>query len=300
MRTVTVLMSSYNGEKYIEEQIESLLQQEDVSVKIMVRDDGSTDGTQLILKRYEAEGKLDWYTGENLGPAKSFMNLVRNAPTSDYYAFCDQDDFWQSDKLKIAIEKLNGLDNRKPCMYYGRPRLVDKNLKRIKSPTRTLHHMDTLYSSIINITCTGCTVVFNRKLLDIMNEKSPEFVWMHDAWIHQVCIITGGSIYFDNDVHILYRQHENNVIGISNSKKNLFVSHLKSLKKKECARSRIMKSLIDNYSDYMDRDTFYVCEHVANYNKGLKKVWLLFNPCIRSAYPVRNILFRLAVLLNAY
>ena len=301
MKTVAVLMSSYNGEKYIKEQIESLLQQKGVRVKIIVRDDRSTDNTKNILNEYQSQGVLNWYTGNNLGPAKSFMELMRNAPDADYYAFCDQDDFWQNDKLKIAVEVLNKMNEKKPCMYYGRPRLADKNLKRIESPKRSLNHMDTFFSSIINITCTGCTVVFNRNLLDRVNEKKPEFVWMHDAWIHQVCIITGGDIYFDNDVHILYRQHENNVIGISNSKKNILLSHFKSLKKKECARSRIMKSILDNYSEYMDEKTHHVCKHVAYCNNEiLSKLWVLFNFQIRSEYPIRNILFRLAVILNAY
>ena len=218
-----------------------------------------------------------------------------------YYAFCDQNDYEQNDKLKIAIDVLSKMDEKKPCLYYGRPRLVDKNLNSIGSSDRSLHHMDTFYSSIVNITCTGCTVVFNRKLLEKMNEKRPKFIWMHDAWIHQVCIITGGEICFDDDVHILYRQHENNVIGISNSKKNILISHFKSLRKKECARSRIMKSLIDNYSEYMDEETRYVCEQVACYNENImKKLWVLFNFKIKSDYPIRNVLFRLAILLNAY
>ena len=96
-KKVLILLSTYNGERYIKEQIESLLKQENVKVSILVRDDGSTDGTINILNEYQKQGKLKWYTGENLKPAKSFMNLVENAPEYEYYAFCDQDDVWLKD-----------------------------------------------------------------------------------------------------------------------------------------------------------------------------------------------------------
>ena len=79
MKTVSILMSSYNGEKYIKERIKCLLQQQDVIVKIIVRDDGSTDQTKSILEEYKSYGMLNWYTGDNLGPQKSFMDLVYNA-----------------------------------------------------------------------------------------------------------------------------------------------------------------------------------------------------------------------------
>lgn len=301
MKTVTILMSTYNGEKYLREQIDSLLNQKDVNVNILVRDDSSSDSTINILQEYENTNMLKWYSGNNLKPAKSFMDLIRKAPDSEYYAFCDQDDYWLEDKLSIATSILEDMDHSKPCLYYGRPRLVDGTLNPIKIPDRAKDHMDSFYESLINITCTGCTVVFNKHLLDKVREKEPEFVWMHDAWIHQVCIVTGGVLFFDEDVHILYRQHGNNVIGISNSKSKLLLSHFSSLKKKECARSKIMASILENYSEYISEDKLQIVYLIVNYKNSLSnKLKIIFSTKIKSKYFKRNVLFKLAILLNAY
>lgn len=298
---VVVLMSTYNGERYLKEQLDSLLAQEKVHVEILVRDDGSKDNTTKILDQYQNLGKLRWYQGENLKPAMSFMDLLKKAPEADYYAFCDQDDYWLKDKLHIAVDSLENIQNDRPKLYYGRPRLVDSNLQSIENPQKTLDHMDTVESSIINILCTGCTVVFNRNLLQKLNSKNPSYVYMHDAWVHQVCLITGGTIYFDQDVHILYRQHGNNVIGISTSYKKVVLRKIKSLIQKDCCRSRLMKSLLDCYADEMTPECKMIFEEAAYYRHSLKnKMKLFFDFRICSGYVIRDLLFRAAVLLNSY
>ena len=104
---VQVFLSSYNGEKYIEEQIDSVLQQKGVEVRILVRDDGSNDKTVDILEMLYKKGKINFYKGENIGYAKSFLNLLTHDNKADYYAFCDQDDFWLSNKLIEGIKKIN-------------------------------------------------------------------------------------------------------------------------------------------------------------------------------------------------
>ena len=112
MKNVTVLMSTYNGETYLKEQIDSILAQEGIRVKLLVRDDGSKDSTQQILDDYSKRGLLEWYKGENLKSARSFMNLVDTVSLdADYYAFSDQDDFWEKDKLSRAIDMLNQFDD---------------------------------------------------------------------------------------------------------------------------------------------------------------------------------------------
>lgn len=103
-QNILVLMSTFNGEKFIREQIESILAQENVNIKLLVRDDGSTDKTLDILNEYKNKGKLNYYIGKNLGPQLSFMHLLQNAPYCEYYAFADQDDVWLKDKLSTAIK----------------------------------------------------------------------------------------------------------------------------------------------------------------------------------------------------
>ena len=103
---VKILLSSYNGEQYIREQIDSLLSQTQTGVEILVRDDGSTDSTKAILDEYQDRDRLSWYGGENLGPGLSFWKLLEDSGEADYYAFCDQDDVWDQDKVEIAVRTL--------------------------------------------------------------------------------------------------------------------------------------------------------------------------------------------------
>ena len=104
MKKVCVLMSTYNGEKYLKEQIDSILKQKGVKVNLLVRDDGSTDNTLSLLEEYKKKGLLDYCCGSNMKPARSFMELLSIAPDSDYYAFSDQDDYWEHDKLFNAVK----------------------------------------------------------------------------------------------------------------------------------------------------------------------------------------------------
>ena len=110
--SIIILMSTYNGEKYLKAQIESLLSQT-IKVEILVRDDGSTDSTQQILDDYAQRGMLKWYSGKNLGSGKSFFDLACKAPDADFYAFADQDDIWENKKVELAVQQLMKLPNNK-------------------------------------------------------------------------------------------------------------------------------------------------------------------------------------------
>ena len=236
MKQVNILLSTYNGEKFIKEQLRSLLEQEGVRVNILVRDDGSSDHTQQILQEYQDKGLLEWYGGPNITTAYSFLNLMHRASESEYYAFCDQDDFWLKDKLQIAVEQLEQYPHDRPALYYGRARLVDQDLQPIKDSGTSSDKMLDFKSAVINSNATGCTMVFNKALLRIVKEKNPSYIAMHDGWIHKICIIMKGNIFYDEDVHILYRQHGGNVIGSSNSKWRRIKNHYASFKKRECIR----------------------------------------------------------------
>lgn len=301
MNTITVLMSTYNGEKYLKEQIDSLLRQKEVELLIFVRDDGSTDSTKDILDSYKKQGILDWYDGKNIGPANSFMDLINNAPESEYYAFCDQDDVWLEDKLEIAINRLNQFQDDKPSLYYGNPRIVDSKLKPLKILNKK-EVINDFNSSLIVSDATGCTMVFNKKLKNIVKSKKPEYILMHDGWIHKVCIITHGNLYYDRDVHILYRQHENNVIGASHE--SLFKRiklFFKKLREQKCAKSKVVKALYDCYYDYCTEYEKRLLELIIGYKKNtINKLKLLFNNNIKTKYPNRNLKYKLFVLFGIF
>ena len=302
MTTICVLLSTFNGEQFLREQLDTIINQKDVVVKILVRDDGSTDSTVTILNEYKEKGLLDWYTGENLRPAKSFMDLIYEAKLDcDFYALCDQDDYWLEDKLFIATEQMKKKGSDKPLLYYGVPRLVDCDLNPLEKPAEIYQKFTTYDSCLINSNATGCTMVFNKKLIILLKTAKPNFIAMHDAWIHKVCIALDGEVVFDEDVHILYRQHQNNVIGISTSKIKKLKRHYKSLKNKNCVRSRTVRSLLECYSDVMTADKVEKAKTIAYYKENFFLfIKLLFSHSIRTGYTKRDILFKIAVLLKIF
>lgn len=169
-KSVAILLATYNGEKYLVDQIESILSQKNVNVQILVRDDGSIDRTQDILQQYMLQGQLLWYKGKHLNVAKGFIELVKNAPNADYYAFCDQDDIWLDDKLISAISFLEKENNHIPLMYYSSTTLVNENLDFIAQHNIHLKRND-LARFIFN-DMSGNTMVFNNELRNKIIDNS--------------------------------------------------------------------------------------------------------------------------------
>lgn len=300
MNKVVVLMSTYNGEKYLRTQLDSILEQKNVNVEILVRDDGSTDSTIEILKEYESKGLLKWYTGENLRPAKSFMNLVKNAPVAEYYAFSDQDDVWLPEKLSRAIEGLCAIDGVGPKLYYSTTILVDKNLKKLNLNYKYIQSID-FNTAVVSSNATGCTMCFNKELLDIVNLYTPTYQMMHDGWIHKVCLAVSGKVYCDKEAYIYYRQHDNNVIGGKHSFSNRWKRRFGYLKNRTRVRSKGIHELLNGYSEIMSEENRKICKKMINYRYDiLDKINLIFSKNIHGADFFTDLMYRLAVVFNAF
>lgn len=142
MKRICVMLSTYNGEQYLREQLDSIYGQQGVDFHILVRDDGSSDGTLQILYEYrKKKGRMRVKEGTNLGSKKSFYELCFMAEAAedvfDYYAFADQDDVWYPDKLSRAVKALDTVDGCSDKLWYGGVRLVDCNLNPISTPPPT-------------------------------------------------------------------------------------------------------------------------------------------------------------------
>lgn len=261
MERVQILMSTYNGEKYLKEQIESIITQESVDVSILVRDDGSTDGTISMLNEYKRKGILDYYTGENLRPARSFMHLVMNSPESDYYAFCDQDDVWLQGKLEKAVKVLE--NETGPALYYHGMNLVDENLNKYGYYFRKEEYAQSLeYSCLFGDEIAGCTMVFNKQLLNEIKRYNPEFITMHDGWIHRVCLCVGGKIIGDRTPYINYRQHQNNAVGM---RKRGLRKQFDAISRKENKFSRLAQEMTRGYGNYIKENDLDFLNILAEY-----------------------------------
>ena len=209
---LAVLMSTYNGAQYLCEQLDSILAQKtDFIVDIWVRDDGSTDETCQILQRYSDEGKLRWYSGENLRSDGSFMDLLLHCRTVyDYYAFADQDDYWLPEKLASGVQKLKTVSG--PGFSFANATLVDSELNSLgrnvyrKSPALDLPTLSVAGGIL------GCTMIINSQLADILREQPlPKQMVMHDFYVALVCLLSGGKVRYDKEPRMYYRQHGSNV-----------------------------------------------------------------------------------------
>ena len=228
---VKVLMSTYNGQKYLREQLDSILNQEGIEVSILIRDDGSQDGTIEILSEYaEKYPNIELIEGDNLGFAQSFMGLIYKAneySDIDYFAFSDQDDVWQPAKLSSAVRMLEKMNNSRMRLYFSNTMAVDENLTPLfKTHTQSTLRLDKA-ASLVRYFILGCTMVFDKNLVEFVSKHKPVYqVLMHDLWIHQTCAFFGEIVY-DDEPRILYRQHSSNAAGVGFSK----VKRISRLKK---------------------------------------------------------------------
>lgn len=206
-----------------------------------------------------------------MGPAKSFLDLVYNAPLKyDYYAFCDQDDYWKEDKLYKAIERLEHFDD-KPALYHCELEIVDENLEHIKM-TRNCNKTKFIDQTLMVFYIPGCTMVFNNCLMRKIQERKPEFdlITMHDCWLYYICLGIGGKIISDKNAYIQYRQHGNNVIGakrISIRKKIQMICQQNG-----SPRAKMIDEIIRLYGQDMKKEMLSKYKTFASYPKSIYNI----------------------------
>lgn len=253
MEKVIILLSTYNGERYLAEQLQSLVAQKDVCSEILVRDDGSKDSTTRILDKWQEKGLLSWYNSINLGPGKSFIDLLQNAAPGNYYAFCDQDDVWMPEKLRLTMDKMKCVELAnpgKPVIIHTDMHVVDENLNIIHDSFWRSSGLrpDVLRTFPYLCTCNsvnGCTIVMNSAARELILEKYVE----HDVIIHDVISALtvayyGGVIDYVDAPTVLYRQHSSNVVGaMAYCKTGAIKNRLKNIKKVINENIRLFKDV---------------------------------------------------------
>lgn len=208
-KKIQILLSAYNGESYLREQMDSLLKQTWPDLEILVRDDGSTDQTSVILQEYERQyANVKVFSEENIGLVDSFFRLLEWSD-ADYIAFCDQDDVWMEQKVERAVAALERVQG--PAMYCGNKMLVDAQLREIGSSDQEGIRPGFGNALIENI-ATGCTMLLNRELTEKIKGHIPRKAILHDWWCYLVASYYGTVVY-DSTSYIYYRQHGNNQVG---------------------------------------------------------------------------------------
>ncbi len=273
---VMVLMSTYNGQQYLEEQICSILNQEGVDVFLRIRDDGSKDNTINIIRKYmKAHSNIDLVEGKNIGFAQSFIELVystNECTDIDYFAFSDQDDVWLNDKLLSAVTLLSKQKPDCPNLYFSTARAVDRDLNYLFDYGKYENYTFTKPSSLVKCYMLGCTMVFPYSTVKFLSDHRPVYkLQMHDLWINQTCVFFGNIVY-DKTPHILYRQHGRNIAGVSNSLKNRVIRTINSFSTYEKRHFRELnaKCFLDTYNNLLSPQEKEWVSTVAFYRKSVR------------------------------
>jgi glycosyltransferase involved in cell wall biosynthesis len=259
-----VLLSTYNGELFIQDQIESILRQTILPDYLIVRDDGSSDRTIEIIQSdiKGSEISLQIIIGENIGPAKSFMELFHLgvATDADVFFFCDQDDIWEQEKISVFVSRFN-CSPQVPRAVFSQLLLVDEANKPIllTIPPRKIG----FGNSIIENVMTGCALACNRPLLKLVSERSFDDSPLHDSLIYIISTMLGTVEYIDTPL-TRYRQHGKNVIGYSTSTwrscKSMFV---RTWRGKNYKKSTLAQNILSSYGDIMQLPDRRTLEMVA-------------------------------------
>lgn len=222
-KSIDILLSTYNGEKYLEQQIDSILNQKYENWRLIIRDDGSTDNTNQIISEYKKSYPERFLVieseGVNLGPAQSFHILAQYS-SAPYVAFCDQDDIWLPEKLSSQISVIHEQEatygTKYPLLIHSDLLVVDEDLNVISDSywlSRSVlpEEMNDLTRLLTKNYVTGCTVLVNRCLIDLA-VPFPEKIIMHDWWL-ALLAVSNGRIIDMHEKTVKYRQHTSNVVG---------------------------------------------------------------------------------------
>jgi len=217
-RIVAVLLSTYNGEQYIEEQLISLLDQRCDDMVVHIRDDGSSDSTIQIIEAYQARYPEVFrvYHGNNLGSSLSFYWLLQNVE-ADYYFFCDQDDIWRCDKLGLHLARFS--DEILPQMVFSDLDILQSDADAPSLTLLSMQKMDPVFliKSPVRLLCqnpvAGCAMSINRSAKEaVIAIGCPPVGIVHDHWI-SVIVAIFGQIRFVTENLVYYRLHASNQIG---------------------------------------------------------------------------------------
>lgn len=218
---VVILMCTFNGGRFLAEQLDSLESQIHRNWSLIVSDDGSEDSTLEILLNYQAKwprGKMTIRQGPQKGFCQNFLSLACDPQIqANYFAFCDQDDVWLPSKLEVALENI--IANQEPevsYLYCGRTKYVDENLNTCGiSPLFVFP--PSFRNALVQSIAGGNTMVFNLATKQLVEKVGLVNVASHDWWLYLLVSGAGGHVFYDPVPNILYRQHEGALIGGNNS-----------------------------------------------------------------------------------
>ncbi len=247
MPKVDVLMATFNGESFLSEQLDSILSQESVSLRIVISDDGSSDQTLDIVKTYAEKYKnIEIVSGPCMGAARNFFFLL-GFSKADFVAFSDQDDIWEPNHLINAVTALRNCADS-PAMAFSNVRILSE--KKFLFAPAYVNRIPSIENRFFENLARGCTIVLNRNLLEILKLNTPKNAIMHDYWVYLVasCI---GRVVLVAEISVNYRLHDSNLVGIS---RKISLKRFANLTRKSWPLSAQLKELEVFHSHQMTSD----------------------------------------------
>lgn len=220
-------MAVYNGEQYLEEQINSIINQDYSNWRLLIHDDGSSDRSVSIIKKFVKKDSRILFDSDksqkHLGIQNSFLQLLRIS-SADYYMFSDQDDVWDTDKILKTLKKIQLVDTgTEPVVVHTNLRVADDQLNTLNPDSKNGYKAVQFKSIVLANNVTGCTVMMNERAKELMlisySHVDPSKVIMHDWWLALIASSMGKLVFLDSPL-ISYRQHAGNAVGYA-KKKNI-------------------------------------------------------------------------------
>lgn len=269
------MLATYNGERYLADQLDSFERQTWPHWKVWASDDGSSDATLALLQRYQhrwGADRLVIIKGPSQGASANFMSLVhQRAIQADGYAYSDQDDIWEADKLQRAMAWLAAQPPQVPALYCTRTRLVDAGNHEL-GVSPLFRRSPSFATALMRNITGGNTMVFNqplRQYLQQVPQATPLVIF--DWWTYIVATATDGRVQFDPTPGVRYRQHDGNLIGMSASGPSL-VSRLRKLFTSELRRNGdLIIAGLEPLRPHMPADTLRILDHYAQ----ARRRWLV-------------------------
>lgn len=311
-KRIIILLSTYNGETFIRQQLDSILNQAGVAPYLLIRDDGSEDSTCKILREYaELHPNIKIYEEDNIGSTQSFMKLLAYANETyhdvDYFAFSDQDDIWLKHKLAHAIDVLEQKKENEPTpqLYCSNLRIVDSNLSFIRYMHKEQEAERDKARSLVESFATGCTMVFNKEALRLACIAPSHEVILHDLLLFHICMFMG-RVTYDSTALILYRQHQRNQIGANATVSNIARNKLKSIKtlRQQHFREEEAHLIHKHYSFLLSEEDETLLRVLREYRHSflIKLKWLLGDGkpyCdIKMSSCIANFILKVRILIN--
>ena len=271
---VTILLSTYNGEQFLAEQIKSIQEQTYRDWQLLIRDDGSTDGTRAVIEDFcrkdDRIAFINRGNPQNLGVIQSFHSLLQYQD-SDFYLFSDQDDVWLPDKIAMQLAEADKYDSSQPLLVYTDLKVVDQELQVVHESmirTQSEHANTELVQELTENTVTGGVSMINCALAQLWTGKEEHELLMHDWYLGLLAAAFGNLVYIDKPGE-LYRQHSNNVLGARTLRKRvknwvrpyvLFAKYWKLIKDSQTQARNLLtlpltaenRELIENFVTIME------------------------------------------------